>query len=549
MASRDNLFARLGFRPVVCTAGLTATAVGAVFLFSRWRKETAEIGTQTDWETAEASTQAGWETADAGTQVLWETAEASTQAGWETADAGTQAKWETVEAGIQAECQRAEAGVQAVQETAVSATQAVWETAEVGTQPDWTDGFILVDTVAPQVVTLDGVDGQLQPSGWDVQTLLRYTMVYRSSTLFFCGPVMVGERRCSGETVEGSLRTQFWFTADENCVLDAEGNRDTYTTTDAATIIEWRCSEVVRAVSYHEQESKLLVLMDGVPVIQTSKTYKRVTLSANGSLVSSERSETTSVPAPVVPDPSADGAAGAADASGPTDPPGADASAAADDTQSSAQGSEDSCLLPEAREVPFIFNFFQSKNLEDFSTRLTALRQAFTILLSDAQQCNYASVAVRMILRNLATLNGRDADLFQRAFDDLVAYVQNPENALSIQVELLEARIHYINVLDIVFELVLFGMFDVAQRQLVPRVQGGFMDRLLAVVHAFLPFEACSPAAHQYWQMLQADVRAFLEEVFSLDLSVYSRLQALADGLFSCLERRVDQLLSTLPSP
>ncbi|XP_041916169.1 uncharacterized protein LOC121680702 isoform X1 [Alosa sapidissima] len=528
MASRDNLFASLGFRPVVCTAGLTATAVGAVFLFSRWRKETAEIGTQTDWETADAGTQAGWETA-----------EASTQAGWETADAGTQAKWETVEAGIQAECQRAEAGVQAVQETAVSATQAVWETAEVGTQPDWTDGFILVDTVAPQVVTLDGVDGQLQPSGWDVQTLLRYTMVYRSSTLFFCGPVMVGERRCSGETAEGSLRTQFWFTADENCVLDAEGNRDTYTTIDAATIIEWRCGEVVRAVSHHKQESKLSVLMDGVPVIQISKTYKRVTLSANGSLVSSERSETSSVPAPVVPDPSADGADGPADASGPTDPPGADASAAAaaDDTQSSAQGSEDSCLLPEAREVPLIFNFFQSKSLEDFSTRLTALRQAFTILLSDDQQCNYASVAVRMILRNLATLNGRDADLFQRAFDDLVAYVQNSENALSIQVELLEARIHHINVLDIVFELVLFGMFDVAQRQLVPRVQGGFLDRLLAVVHAFLPFEACSPAAHQYWQMLQAEVRAFLEEVFSLDLSVYSRLQALADGLFSCLEQ------------
>ncbi|XP_041916289.1 uncharacterized protein LOC121680814 isoform X2 [Alosa sapidissima] len=526
MATPNNLFASFA-------QWSAQLACGSCFLFSRGQEETVEIGTQMDWETAEASTQAGWETADAGTHVPWETAEASTQAGWETADAGTQSKWETVEAGIQAECQRAEAGVQAVQETAVSATQAVWEIAEVGTQPDWKDGFIHVDPVTPQLVTLDGVDGQQQPSGWDVQTLLRYTMVYRSSTLFSRGPAMVGERRCSGETVEGSLRTQFWFTADENFVVDAE----------------WRCGELVRAVSYHEQESKLLVLMDGVPVIQTSRTYKRVNMSANGSLVSSERSETTSVPAPVVvPDPSADGAA---DASGPTDSPGADASAAAaaDDTQSSAQGSEDSCLLPEAREVPSLFNFFQSRRLEDFSTKLTALRQAFTILLSDDQQCNYASVAVRMILRNLATLNGRDADLFQRAFDDLVAYVQNPENALSIQVELLEARIHHITVLDIVFELVLFGMLDVARPQLVPRVQGGFLDQLLAVVHAFLPFEACSPAAHQYWQMLQADVRAFLEEVFSLDLSVYSRLQALADGLFSCLEQRVDQLLSTLPSP
>ncbi|XP_048115378.1 uncharacterized protein LOC125304903 isoform X3 [Alosa alosa] len=77
--------------------------------------------------------------------------------------------------------------------------------------------------------------------------------------------------------------------------------------------------------------------------------------------------------------------------------------------------------------------------------RVTLSANGSLILLSDDQQCNYASVAVRMILRNLATVNGRDADLFQRAFDDLVAYVQNSENALSIQVELLEARIHHIN--------------------------------------------------------------------------------------------------------
>ncbi|XP_062409880.1 uncharacterized protein LOC134100606 [Sardina pilchardus] len=557
MATHDtNLFARLGLRPVlVCTAGLTATAVGAVFLLSRWHKETAEIGTQTDWETAEAATQAGWETADAGTQVLWgtadagtqvlwETAEASTQAGWETADAGTQSKWETMEAGVQAACQRADAGVQAVQETAVSATQAVWETVEVGTQPDWTDGFILVETVMPHQVTLDGADGQLQSSGWDVQPLFRSGMVFRSSTLSFRGAVMVGERRCSGETVEGSLRTQFSFAADEEVMLDAEGNRDFYTSTDAATIIEWCCGDIVRAESHRKQESRLLVLLDGVQVIQTSTSYKRVTLSANGSLVSSERSETTSVPAPVVPDPSADGA------DGPADPPGAAASAAAaGDAQSSAQGSEDSSLLPEAREVPSLFDFLQSRSLTDFSTRLTALRQAFTILLSEAQQCNLASVAVKMILRNLATLNGRDADLFQRAFDDLVVYFQNPENALSIPVELLEARIHHVNALDIVFELVLFGMLGAAPPQLVPQVQGGFLDQLLAVVRAILPLEVWSPAADQYWQMLRADVLAFLEEIFSLELSDYSRPQALADGLFSRLEQRVDQLLSTLPSP
>lgn len=100
------------------------------------------------------------------------------------------------------------------------------------------------------------------------------------------------------------------------------------------------------------------------------------------------------------------------------------------------------------------------------------------ILLRDQQQCNYVTVALRLTLSNLATLNGRvcdftlnlfyiccvsgsrenmacrhflftfsplllfqEVDLFQRAFDGLIAYVQNPENALSIQAELLEAGV------------------------------------------------------------------------------------------------------------
>ena len=41
----------------------------------------------------------------------------------------------------------------------------------------------------------------------------------------------------------------------------------------------------------------------------------------------------------------------------------------------------------------------------------------------------------------------------------------------------------------------------------------------------------------------------FLVDIFSLDLSVYSRPQDLSDVLFSCLEQRVDQLLSRMLAP
>ncbi|KAL2099664.1 hypothetical protein ACEWY4_004058 [Coilia grayii] len=571
-----NPFPRLGLRPVVCAAGLTATAVGAVFLLYRRPRQTAEIGTQTDWERAEVATQAGWETANAASQVLLETAEAATQVGLEVADAGTQAKWETAEAGVLVQWPTAEAGVQAVRETAVTATQAVWETVEADTQWDWADGNSITKCVTVMCVFLNMYfcNAKLQ---MEVQTQHRGTTATTWSTLFSLGPLMVGSKLCFGEAVEGPVRTQFQFLTNETFVVDAEGNPDTLARTDIATFIERRCGDLVHGVSNLKQEFRCLTDLDGVQVIQVTKVCKQVKLAADGSVRSRERTEVTYIPASTIPNPSPAGPGGDASAHpgpdapasagadntahpGPDAPPsaGADTTATpganttvAPDEDASASAGPDTSATPDTNAYASPgsgFNFLQSSGLGDFPARLTALRQAFTILLRHDQQCNYITVAVRVILSNLATLNGKDAHLFEQAFDTLLAYVQNPHNALSIQDELLEAGIHYVNIIDVVFELVLFGVLVEARTQLIPRVQGGFLDQLLAVIYSFLPCTAWSASAYRYWDMLQADVLGFLYEIFSLDLTTYSRLQALADGLFSSLEHHVDQLLSRLPT-
>ncbi|XP_062403987.1 uncharacterized protein LOC134094477 [Sardina pilchardus] len=211
-------------------------------------------------------------------------------------------------------------------------------------------------------------------------------------------------------------------------------------------------------------------------------------------------------------------------------------------------GDGDSNLLTEAMQVPSLYQFFLPSGLEDFSLRLNGLRQAFAVLLVEEQYANFITVAGKMILRTMAALNGQDAGAFQEAFDQLVAFVQTPGSAQTIENELLEVQIHHVNLLDVIFEMVFFGELQGTRARLASRVQGGFLDHLVKIIHAFMPHpsEVWLPQAIQCWELLRADMLGFLMEVFFLERSVYSRPQDLSDGLFSCLEQRVDQLLSRM---
>ncbi|XP_052327939.1 uncharacterized protein LOC118399255 isoform X17 [Oncorhynchus keta] len=125
-------------------------------------------------------------------------------------------------------------------------------------------------------------------------------------------------------------------------------------------------------------------------------------------------------------------------------------------------------LLPEEREVPLLNLYLTTKRVEDIALRLVSLRQAFT-----------------------------DEAKFISTYNDFVDYLSDPSKRNDIERELAEAKIHHVNMIDVLFELVLFGMMT-AQKSLMVH-PGGFVERLYALLYSFLPTAAnMEPEANRY---------------------------------------------------
>ncbi|KAK6327375.1 hypothetical protein J4Q44_G00030200 [Coregonus suidteri] len=147
-------------------------------------------------------------------------------------------------------------------------------------------------------------------------------------------------------------------------------------------------------------------------------------------------------------------------------------------------------LLPEEREI-----------VEDIALRLVSLRQAFTTLLGSTLSRNHLFVVGKVLLGALVQANHKDKAKFIRAYNNFVDYLSDPSKQIDIERELAEAKIHHVNLIDVLFELVLFGMMT-AQKSLMVH-PGGFVERLYALLYSFLPTAAkMEPEAERYLLLL-----------------------------------------------
>ncbi|XP_055769529.1 uncharacterized protein LOC129847567 isoform X4 [Salvelinus fontinalis] len=158
-------------------------------------------------------------------------------------------------------------------------------------------------------------------------------------------------------------------------------------------------------------------------------------------------------------------------------------------------------LLPEEREVPLLNLYLTTKRVEDIALRLVSLRQAFPTLLRSTLSRNHVFVAGKVLLGALVQANHMDGAKFIRTYNDFVDYLSDPSKRNDIERELAEAKIHHVNMIDVVFELVLFGMMT-AQKSLMVH-PGGFVERLYALLYSFLPTAAnMEPEADRYLLLL-----------------------------------------------
>ncbi|KAG5262340.1 hypothetical protein AALO_G00274120 [Alosa alosa] len=176
------------------------------------------------------------------------------------------------------------------------------------------------------------------------------------------------------ERLDDSTKKQWWHLTN---TLYVE-------TPELVTYIQRYCGGIIHVTSRIETEASFNLEMDGVQMVEISKTFQEMTISADGRVSTTERTQSFVVPAPTfpVPQPGSSPDTPGPDAASGCDAPGSDTAAsgpgtvhgtdaacpnaagpdatggAADSSAgslSSAQGSGDSNLLLEALQVPSLY--------------------------------------------------------------------------------------------------------------------------------------------------------------------------------------------------
>ncbi|XP_045078221.1 uncharacterized protein LOC121572007 [Coregonus clupeaformis] len=204
-------------------------------------------------------------------------------------------------------------------------------------------------------------------------------------------------------------------------------------------------------------------------------------------------------------------------------------------------------LLPEEREVPLLNLYLTTKRVEDIGLRLISLRPGLycETLLGSTLSRNHLFVAGKVLLGALVQVHQMDEAEFIRAYNDFVNYLSDPSKQIDIERELAETKIHHVNLIDVLFELVLFGMMT-AQKSLMVQ-PGGFMERLYALLYSFLPTVASiEPKAERYLLLLNGGLMALLDDMFGQQLAWYFNRESLVTELSSLLEYHLEYLMASM---
>ncbi|KAI4893660.1 hypothetical protein NFI96_026355, partial [Prochilodus magdalenae] len=201
---------------------------------------------------------------------------------------------------------------------------------------------------------------------------------------------------------------------------------------------------------------------------------------------------------------------------------------------------------PVAQEVPSLHAYSEINEIDNFPFKMTALREAFTLILSDAGCCEYICGSARDILGDLASLNDRDLTSFQQVYDQLLEIAQSTFCREDIEMELGEIGIQHFNFMDVVYEFVLLRIQAGEELRIRPRPMG-FLDHLVTMMSFFsATTQQSRPRADQYLLQVQKAMLMFLGDIFTLEENVYEDTESLASDVWEILEKHCEDLLESL---
>ncbi|XP_029591825.1 uncharacterized protein LOC115176131 [Salmo trutta] len=319
------------------------------------------------------------------------------------------------------------------------------------------------------------------------------------------------------------LETQLvWAISKETARLSPEGIPYCATKVQSVTWIQYVAGRVTQYASHLRHETSVDVTLGCYQQTDVSVVYTTLHMGLDGLLSSSAWSEAASVSTPTnqqFTEPEPEG-------------------------HNCYEGWEED-LLPEEREVPLLNLYLTTKRVEDIALRLVSLRQAFTTLLGSTLSRNHLFVAGKVLMGALVQAHHMDEAEFIRAYKDFVDYLSDPSKKIDIERELAEAKIHHVNLIDVLFELVVFGMMTAQKSMMVH--PGGFMERLYALLYSFLPVtSSIEPKAERYLLLLNGGLMALLDDMFGQQLAWYFNPESLVTELSSLLEYHLENLMASM---
>lgn len=96
----------------------------------------------------------------------------------------------------------------------------------------------------------------------------------------------------------------------------------------------------------------------------------------------------------------------------------------------------------------------------DFAAKLWCLRQAFDAIISDQSKRRWIIQSGRNMIADLLRQDKKDPRDFYVAFDELMNYMENPNNYDQIVAELCSRKVENVNIWDVLIDFILLDSFD-----------------------------------------------------------------------------------------
>lgn len=182
----------------------------------------------------------------------------------------------------------------------------------------------------------------------------------------------------------------------------------------------------------------------------------------------------------------------------------------------------------------------------DFLAKLHCIRQAFQLILAEADNRSFLAESGRKILSALIVKARKNPKKFQDVFDEMINFLEQTDHWDSTELELAARGVKNLNFYDVVLDFILMDSFEDLENP-PTSIQSVVNNRWLnSSFKESAVASSCWSVLKQKRQQMKNQVLFFLKDIFDFEKVRYSSIDTLAEDLTHLLIRRTELLVTCL---